>query len=1104
MAVTRSTAAERANQPALIRPAFVPRALELTLLLGASAVVAVALLFVYLAKSAEAGQNQQPTVNLTRLTRADALLPALMGIESPTERQYIAGKIFERVRELEGKLPNVGTLGRIRVPVREVLGTQGLPGLEQRARGAGANADTIPLLTNAQLAELKPRLVVREWSEYRWRLLGWTLAFFVIFFAAHAFWMIGGFDGAQHVMPALCLLAGVGLVLMISLRDPLRDTMMFGGFVQGVVLGCLAMAAASLVDYRRLLGSLSYVPLIASLVLSAALILFGSGPTGSDAKVNLLGFQPAEVIKILLVLFLAGYFANRWELLRSLREQRSELQRVSRWVEVPRLEYIAPVLVGLAVSLAFFFLQRDLGPALVLSALFLAMYAVARDRYLFAASGFAIMLAGFAAGYMIGYPRTVAQRVDMWLSPWDNAVRGGEQVVHSLWGLATGGAFGTGVGLGDPEIMPAGHTDLVLAGVGEEWGFVGLLAVFTLYTLLAVFGLRTALRAKSDYSFFLATGLTFLVTFEALFIAAGVTGVLPLSGVVTPFLSYGRTALLTNFAIAGALLALSRERGDGSVTRPFAGGIRGLSIAMAALAVVIVARVVWVQVIRADEMLGAGSLTMQADGFRRYQYNPRLLAIARTIPRGSIYDRNGLPLASGDWAEIEKHRAAYARLGIALPQQPPHGDTRFYPLGAYTVHLLGDLRTRANWGARNSSLAERDFANALQGFDDRAAVVEVPDPRTKQPAYSVRYDYRELVPLLRHRYQPDHEAVKKVRDRNRNVRMSIDTRLQLRASHILERHLRRLQREKGALVVMDPATGDLLASVSYPWPAEMPPVLTATETDDQMLDRARYGVYPPGSTFKIVTAMAALRRDPNNAQQQYECKRLPDGRVGNYVRGWGRPVRDDVKDQHPHGVVAMQQGIVASCNAYFAQLATYKVGPEALHQTANLLGIAVARPNAPEQVKEALPQAGYGQGQVLATPFQMARAAATIAAGGRMPFGRWVIDQNNPRQQGPQAVLAPNLAGMLAGFMRGVVTSGTGRAANVSTVPVAGKTGTAEVTDKPSHAWFVGFAPYAGPGRRIAFAVLIEHGQYGGTAAAPVAAELVTAARESGLIGATP
>ena len=165
-------------------------------------------------------------------------------------------------------------------------------------------------------------------------------------------------------------------------------------------------------------------------------------------------------------------------------------------------------------SLAFFFLQKDLGPALLIACLFLAMYAVARDRYLFATAGFALILAGFLGGYLLGFPRTVSQRVSMWLSPWDNAVRGGEQVVHALWGFATGGVFGTGLGLGDPESMPAAHTDLILAVLGEEWGFVGVLVVFILYAALVWFGFRTALRARSDYSFFLALGLTLTVALQ--------------------------------------------------------------------------------------------------------------------------------------------------------------------------------------------------------------------------------------------------------------------------------------------------------------------------------------------------------------------------------------------------------------------------------------------------------------------------------------------------------------------------------------------------------------------------------------------------------------
>jgi cell division protein FtsI/penicillin-binding protein 2 len=139
-----------------------------------------------------------------------------------------------------------------------------------------------------------------------------------------------------------------------------------------------------------------------------------------------------------------------------------------------------------------------------------------------------------------------------------------------------------------------------------------------------------------------------------------------------------------------------------------------------------------------------------------------------------------------------------------------------------------------------------------------------------------------------------------------------------------------------------PANGDLLAAASYPVPAQMPPVLSPPEADDAMFDRARYGLYPPGSSFKIVTAIAALRKDPAAINQQYDCVRLPDGRVGNTVKGWSRPIRDDIMDKTPHGAVDMRKGIVVSCNAYFAQLGTYKVQADALLETANLLGISVA------------------------------------------------------------------------------------------------------------------------------------------------------------------
>src|SRR5436190_10716835 len=215
--------------------------------------------------------------------------------------------------------------------------------------------------------------------------------------------------------------------------------------------------------------------------------------------------------------------------------------------------------------------------------------------------------------------------------------------------------------------------------------------------------------------------------------------------------------------------------------------------------------------------------------------------------------------------------------------------------------------------------------------------------------------------------------------------------------------------------------------------------------------------FAPCSTFKVVTAMAALRSKPDIAHKNYQCIRLPDGRVGNFVNASKRPIRDDVLDSSPHGTVDLQKGLVVSCNAYFAQLGAYDVGPQGLLDTANLLGIAVASPNTAAQLRNALPQASYGQGQVVASPFQMARVAAAVANGGMAPMGRWISDETNPRTNAPQAILPAAENQMLARFLREVVTAGTGRRAEAG-VAVAGKTGTAELENADSHAWFIGFA----------------------------------------------
>jgi len=324
------------------------------------------------------------------------------------------------------------------------------------------------------------------------------------------------------------------------------------------------------------------------------------------------------------------------------------------------------------------------------------------------------------------------------------------------------------------------------------------------------------------------------------------------------------------------------------------------------------------------------------------------------------------------------------------------------------------------------------------------------------------------------------------------VRTSIDIRLQVEIERILRDKLEPTGKN-GAVVVMNPASGDVLALVSWPAPSGGAPA-----TPNELLDRARYGQYPPGSTFKLVTAMAALRLDPKLTAQTYSCRRLGDGRTGTVIPGWRRPIRDDIGDSM-HGKLSMFRAITVSCNAYFAQLGVYNVGAQALHDTADLLGIPAG--DVPE-IRKMMPFAAYGQGPVLVTPFKMARVAATIAAGGSMPEGRWILDENNTRLDAPRAIVPADTASFLATAMRSVVTGGTARRAMAElSVSVAGKTGTAQLDEGAPHSWFAGFAPYDGSAAdRIAFAVVVEHGGYGSQFAAPIARRVVESAVKLGLI----
>jgi cell division protein FtsI/penicillin-binding protein 2/cell division protein FtsW (lipid II flippase) len=1035
MAVTKSWT----TQPAFLAIKIPPKPRGgLFALILASLFIAGGLLMAYAAKS----QSFTATnlLNVNTIGSPDDLLPLLESFPDPAARQAVAEGTFEFLQR-KRPLPNIGALA----PLRR---SQQFP-----------------------LGRLKPLMIVRTPREFQKEFLESIGLYFAGFYLVALIWSVARFGGDRAILPALHLLSGMGLILMVSLRDPLRDKLEFHKFAVGVFLGCLLLALPALkhFDYMRL-SDWCYTPLFAALALFGALLVFGRGPTGNDAKVNLGPFQPVELVKILLVLFLAGYFTRNWERLRDLREKRV-FPRLFGRIGMPRAEHAAPVLVAVVIALVFFFVLKDLGPALVTFFVFLAMFSAARGRPGLALAGLVLMVGSVAIGYRMGQPHTVVERIHMWLAPWDNDVHGGDQLAHALWAFSTGGPTGSGPGWGDPAMIPAGNTDLVLPAIGEEWGFAGVAAVFVLFGFLIARAFRAAARSTTRFGFYLALGLGSLIAFEMLLISSGVLGALPLSGVVSPFLSSGNTAMLANFLVFALILSVSAD--PHPEARP-GQSLLPLKLTMAVAATVLLGFAAHYQLLHDTEFLARDAHSFEEDGVKRPQHNPRLNSIAREIPRGNIYDRNGVPLATSDWALLQSRRADYEALGISLERAGSRFESRHYPFGAATAHIIGDLRTGENFHASNASLTEHDANQKLQGFQ-----------------------YAELVSLVRYRHQPGNAALARVLARDRDVHLTIDIRLQLRAKEILERHLRDAGTRQGAAVVMDSGTGDVLAMVSAPAP-DPPGVRTAPPTPDELLDRARYGQYPPGSTFKLVTAIAALRGNPDLKRRTYLCRTLSDGRAGNIIAGWNRPIKDDVGD-HAHGTLDMERAIAVSCNAYFAQLGVHDVGSQALADTAAQLGITTGDLGA---LKKSLPFAAYGQGEVVISPFKMARVAATIAAGGRLPQGRWSIDDSNARTEAPSEVLPAAQAAFLAGAMRRVVTEGTARSVMAgSAISFAGKTGTAQLDAGLPHSWFTGFAPYDGdPAHRLAFAVIVEHGGYGARAAAPIAREVMEAAKQLGLL----
>jgi len=263
--------------------------------------------------------------------------------------------------------------------------------------------------------------------------------------------------------------------------------------------------------------------------------------------------QPSEFLKVILVVFLAGYLSENRSLIMEQDTRVGPLR-------LPPLPYLAPMVVMWAIALGIVVIQRDLGAALLFFGVFLALVYVATSRISLVVIGLALFVLGSLL--MANLFDHVRDRIDIWLDPFADPLGAGYQVVQGLHAFARGGLLGVGLGSGLPTIggripIPEVHTDFPPAALGEELGLIGILAILGLYLVLVERGLRIGAAAADDFRALLAVGLALVIGIQAFIIAAGNLKVLPLTGVTLPFISYGGSSLLVNGLVIGLLLALS-------------------------------------------------------------------------------------------------------------------------------------------------------------------------------------------------------------------------------------------------------------------------------------------------------------------------------------------------------------------------------------------------------------------------------------------------------------------------------------------------------------------------------------------------------------------
>jgi cell division protein FtsW (lipid II flippase) len=497
------------------------------------------------------------------------------------------------------------------------------------------------------------------------------------------------------LFPPVVLLTSFGL-LSISRVAP----NFLGRQMLSLIIATLALlVVASGHDQLRWLRRFKYTWLIAAFALLFATLLFGVNPAGIGARLwlSVAGafFQPSEVLRLLLIAFLAAYFAERLENSdQRLHNAGNPPHRELRQSPLSNPQSLLPTVAMWLVAFALLVTQQDLGAAMLLLVTFVFMLYLATGSARLPAALLVLLVVAGGAGYV--FSSRVAQRIDIWLNPFVDPQGSSFQVVQSLIAVANGGLFGQGINQGRPDYVPAVHTDFPFVMVSEEFGLLGALALIAAFAVLCLRAWRVCIRSHTPYRLLLAGGIAAALSFQVFVIIGGNLALVPLTGVTLPFVSYGGSSLLVSYIAVGLLLRISADessaRSNAVLRRTARSAGHAMQISVMLLIAVAVTAGFW-------SVVQAQPLTVRSD-------NPRLIDAELAIERGSIVDRNGVMLAASERVTVTNNVPRFTRVYSHTSAAPAVG---YYSqrYGAGGMEAFADATLRGSYSRMDDLLHRR-------------------------------------------------------------------------------------------------------------------------------------------------------------------------------------------------------------------------------------------------------------------------------------------------------------------------------------------------------------------------------------------------------------